>query len=295
MQLRTAHPNGCTLSLHIQCGPDTGSQGLQRIQIDSGSRRKPAESTVHRRIELAQKRQKLASDTVAKERRITVARIMRSVDTESTAGRFRFGPRDLQQGTNQDWGVRAIGGERRAGAHAGEPINSTATNQMQQDRLGLIIGGMASYDRVGTELAGTVGQPRIPCRAGSSFKAGLLSVEIDGADVQRNIARRREYVHRLPEAHANFRRGDPVVDVRSFDLPAMPLRTLREGNQGGRGVGTAGNGDKQPSSTGMAESSDRRLFDAMDDRTNATGGRGAGRRDHKSSPKSADSIRDRRA
>ena len=220
---------------------------------------------------------------------------MSSVDTESTAGRLRFGPGDLQQGTNQDWQVRAIGGERRAGAHAGEPINPTATNQMQQDRLGLIIGGMASHDRVGAELVGTVGQPRIPCRAGSGFKAGLPSVEIDGADVQRNIARRRERVHRLPEAHANSRRGNPVVDVRSFDLPAMPLRTFRESNQGGRGISTAGNSDKQPSSTGVAESSDRRLFNAMDDRTNATGGRGVGRRGHKSSSKSADSIRDRRA
>ncbi len=295
LQLRAAHPKGRIPSLHVQRGPDTRSQGFQCVQIGSCGRRKPAKSTVHRRIELAQKRQEFAADTVAKEGQITVAGIMRGFDTESMAGRFRFGTRDLQQGTNQSWGVPAIDGEWRAGAHACEPINPAATNQVQQDRLDLIIGGVASHDCVRAELLRAAGQAGIPGRAGSGFQAGLPRVEIDCSDLQRNSARCREGVHRLPEARANFGRGDPMVDVGSFDPPAMPLRPFREGDQHGRGVGAAGNGDEQSRSAGVPKSSDRRLLNAMDDRANDTGRRDMRRRRHKSSPKPADSIRDRRA
>ena len=131
LKLRTAHPKGRIPSLHVQCSPGTYSQGLQCVQIGSCGRRKPTKRTAHRRIELAQKRQELASDTVAKEGRITVAGIMRGFDTESTAGRFRFGARDRQQGTNQNREIHANGGEWRAGAHACEPIDPAATNQVQ--------------------------------------------------------------------------------------------------------------------------------------------------------------------
>jgi len=96
---------------------------------------------------------------------------------------FRAGER--QQRTHQR-DLAAIDGERLAILHGGETVKTAATDHVQQNRLGLVVGMMGEQHSVAAVLAGELGQG-VETGAASGIFAG------SGAEAERDdIARQRE-------------------------------------------------------------------------------------------------------
>jgi len=140
--------------------------------------RRAGQALPHARIQAFQQRQHFVAHLVAEVGRVGVGDILARGETEGGTVGFDAGAGDGQQRAEEDQagrqalaGQQVGGGQRGDGLHPAQTGQTAAPDQVHQDGLGLVIGGMAQGDTARADGGGGAGQERIAGAAGGFLDA----------------------------------------------------------------------------------------------------------------------------
>jgi len=136
-------------------GPNFQLDRLQSCDLAGNHLSRAAQRRRDAGVQLAQQRQQLQPHAVARIGQVTVALILARQQARSGAIRLGLGAGERQQRAQQAQVVSAPFARQRpasVGRHARQPFQPCPTQQVQQHRLGLIIGGVAHGHRPRADL-----------------------------------------------------------------------------------------------------------------------------------------------
>ena len=196
-KLREARHDECVAAIVGDAMQEFGSKLIQQILRLGAVRRATRQRLVGARPARAQHGHDLPAQIVAGKPNITVARILDPAQLVFLGVGGQLGSTDLKQGPSQK-----SGSECRSLGHGGQAGNARTAQQLQQQRLGLIVPVLGGQQRVaGAEQAAECGIARAACRGFRTFPA--LRSRVHVANRERDV-----------QCAAGFRAGcDPVIGM----------------------------------------------------------------------------------
>ncbi len=146
----------------------------------------PQQDLPNGRVIALEQRQEFMSQPVAEELRVAVAWIAEVAQTAGLAVRLCLSMGDLQHRAHEPDPLRAGKahplGEVSLGQHPPQTRGAGAAQEMHQDRLGLVVRGMAGGDDLQTASFGSIHQEAVPRHAGSLLQRSPRAAHIPLAD-----------------------------------------------------------------------------------------------------------------
>ena len=254
-------------------GPDRPPRGgasleralLEQLERFPGAVGEAEEGVGDGRVEPGCHREEFRADAVPGVGRVTVRFVEARFEAEFAAYRSGVVAADAEQGAEE----RAARGSRDGGSgeHAAHAADAAPAQQVEEDRLGLVVGSVAGDDRVAPFFFGGEGEELVAHEPGRFLDAAALAGGhlADGAFAGNRL-----------EAEGGGMVADEleviggtgtqlVVEVGDLEFEAERFAEGEQKMEAGEGIGAAGNGDEEAATAAEEALSAGEPFDGAED------------------------------